>query len=103
MYVHVQRLMQRTQELFLHLLVKITSVTQGVDIVLGPKYTLMTLSAWDGHGFGPRSNCCRFNSPPWFCRQLPQPTRDYIEVRLCGDESTDNEDALIELVELYVQ
>ena len=43
MYVHVQRLMQRTQELFLHLLVKITSVTQGVDIVLGPKYTLMTL------------------------------------------------------------
>ena len=44
MYVHVQRLMQCIQELFLHLLVKITSVTQGVDIVSGPKYTLMTLS-----------------------------------------------------------
>ena len=86
MYVHVQRLMQCIEELFLHLSVKITSVTQGVDIILGPKYT-------DGHGYGPQSTCCSFNYPPWFCKQLPQPTRDYIEVRLCGDESTDNEDA----------
>ena len=58
---------------------------------------------WDGRGCGPRSTCCSFNSPPWFCKQLPQPTMDDIELRLCSDQSTSNEDALIELVELYVQ
>ena len=57
---------------------------------------------WDGHGCGPRSTCCSFNTPPWFCKQLPQPTTDDIELRLCSDEPT-SEDALIELVELYVQ
>ena len=44
MYVHAQRLMQSTQELFLHLLVKITSVTQGVDITTKTEYIPMTLS-----------------------------------------------------------
>ena len=43
-YAHVQRLMQCTQELFLHLLVKITSVTQGVDITTKTEHILMTLS-----------------------------------------------------------
>jgi len=58
---------------------------------------------WDGHGCGAESSCCRFNSPPWFCKQLPQPTSDDIELRLCTDQSIGNEDVLIELVELYVQ
>ena len=58
---------------------------------------------WDGSGCGSTSSCCRFNSPPWFCKQLPQPTTDDIELRLCSDQNTDNEDVLIELVELYVQ
>ena len=26
---------------------------------------------WDGHGCGTESSCCQFNSPPWFCKQLP--------------------------------
>ena len=57
---------------------------------------------WDGHGCGATSTCCSFNSPPWFCKQLPQPTKDNIELGLCADQST-NEGALIELVELYMQ
>ena len=57
----------------------------------------------DGSGCGSTSSCCRFNSPPWFCKQLSQPTTDDIELRLCGDQSTGNEDALIEHVELFVQ
>ena len=44
MYVHVQRLMQSTQEMFLYLLVKITSVTQEVDILFKTEYIPMTLS-----------------------------------------------------------
>jgi len=58
---------------------------------------------WDGSGCGSTSSCCRFNSPPWFCKQLPLPTTDDIELRLCSNEDADTEDALIELVELYVQ
>ena len=41
---------------------------------------------WDGQGCGGTSTCCEFNNPPWFCKQLPQPTTDDIELRLCGDE-----------------
>ena len=31
---------------------------------------------WDGEGCGSTSSCCEFNSPPWFCKFLPQPTTD---------------------------
>ncbi len=41
---------------------------------------------WDGQGCGGTNTCCEFNNPPWFCKQLPQPTTDDIELRLCGDE-----------------
>ena len=59
---------------------------------------------WDGQGCGLQSTCCTFNNPPWFCKTLPQPTTEDIEVRICADEeSFTNEDSPIELIELYVQ
>ncbi len=58
---------------------------------------------WDGKGCGPTSSCCQFNSPPSFCKELPQPTTDDIEVRVCTDEVFANEDVAIELIELYLQ
>ena len=58
---------------------------------------------WDGEGCGPNSSCCTFNSPPWFCKHLPHPTTDNIEVRVCGDENVSNEDTPLEKVELYIQ
>ncbi len=58
---------------------------------------------WDGEGCGPTSSCCQFNSPPWFCKELPQPTTDNIEVRLCREERRSNEDTPFELIDLYVQ
>ena len=39
---------------------------------------------WDGQGCGQNSTCCLFNHPPWFCKQLPQPTTDDLELRVCG-------------------
>jgi hypothetical protein len=42
-------------------------------------------------------------SPPWFSVQLPTRTTDRIEVRICADESTSNEDTPIQLLEIYVQ
>ena len=57
---------------------------------------------WDGQGCGGTSTCCEFNNPPWFCKQLPQPTTDDIELRICGDESISNENIPIENVEIYI-
>ena len=57
---------------------------------------------WDGQQC--EGTCCTgTNSPPWFSVQLPAPTTDLIEVSICADESTDNEDTPIELLEIYVQ
>ena len=58
---------------------------------------------WDGQGCGGTSTCCSFNNPPYFCKQLQQPTTDDIELRLCVDEHPGNEDVPIELVEIYIQ
>ena len=58
---------------------------------------------WDGRGCGAISTCCSFNSPPWFCKQLPQPTTDNIELRLCGEEHITNDDTPLEVIELYIQ
>ena len=56
---------------------------------------------WDGQGCGPTSSCCTFNSPPWFNVQLPSPTTDNMEVRICSTVS--GEDTPIQLMELYVK
>ena len=58
---------------------------------------------WDGEGCGPRSTCCSFNNPPWFCKQLPQSTTDDIEMKMCGHNPTTNEDTPFDIVEIYVQ
>ena len=61
---------------------------------------------WDGQGCG-SPPCCDLSSQPgvtapWFCKQLPQATTDNLEVRICGNEPTSNEDTPVELIELYI-
>ena len=57
---------------------------------------------WDGQQC--EGTCCSgTKSPPWFSVQLPTHTTDRIEVWICADEPTENEDVLIELLEIYVQ
>ena len=58
---------------------------------------------WDGQGCGPTSSCCTFNSPPWFNVQLPSPTTNDIEVRICSSYGIQYEDSPIQLMELYVK
>ena len=57
---------------------------------------------WDGKNCD-QSTCCRFHNPPWFSVQLTGPTTDDIEVRICSDQSTGDEDSPIALLEIYVQ
>ena len=58
---------------------------------------------WDGAGCGSHSSCCDPESLPWFYKQLPQPTIDNIDLRVCRDEVPDGEDIAIEMIELYIQ
>jgi hypothetical protein len=58
---------------------------------------------WDGQGCGPTSTCCTFNNPPWFCKQLPQPTNANLEIRLCSANGADVENTPIELIKIYVK
>ena len=57
---------------------------------------------WDGQQC--EGTCCTgTKSPPWFSVQLPAPTTDIIEVSICCDELTMNEDTPVKLIEIYVQ
>ena len=60
---------------------------------------------WDGEGCGPSDMCCSFpggsSTPPWFAKDLPSPTTDNIEMRLCRPNHAGS--TPIEIVELYVQ
>ncbi len=57
---------------------------------------------WDGEGCGGTSTCCDFNNPPWFCKELPQPTTDNVKLSLCADEDSANEGTPLEIVEIFV-
>ena len=57
---------------------------------------------WDGERC--EGQCCtNSNSPPWFSVTLPDITNENIEVRICTNQETDNEDTAIGLLEIYVQ
>ena len=58
---------------------------------------------WDGAGCGQFSTCCSLNSPPWFLKEISPPTNDDIEMRLCADQTRNDEDVTFETLELYVQ
>ena len=56
---------------------------------------LQPKSLWDG------SDCLCCDNPPWFYKQLPQPTTDDIEMRVCRTQSAEN--IAIELITIYIQ
>ena len=57
---------------------------------------------WDGVNC--EGTCCSDGkSPPWFSVELPAPTSDYIEARLCGNEQSGEEDVFIDIFEIYIQ
>lgn len=58
---------------------------------------------WDGAGCRGTSTCCQFNQPPWFCTSLPTATTADLEVRICGDQESINDQEYISLIDLYVK
>ena len=59
---------------------------------------------WDGEGCGSLEGvCCAAPGLPWFNKVLNTTTTDYLELRVCGDEGTGNEDTPVSFYELYVK
>ena len=58
---------------------------------------------WDGQGCGAASTCCSYNTPPWFYKRLPAATSDDIEVRICSDMGTNDDDTPFKVMEIYVK
>ena len=58
---------------------------------------------WDGQGcINNEGPCC--NGLPWFHRDYGNTTTtDYLELRVCGEESTDNENSPVGFYEIYVK
>ena len=48
------------------------------------------------------ATCCNPSFLPWFCKTFPNPIIENLEVRICLDESRDNENVAIEFFELYI-
>ena len=75
----------------------------GVRTAVSGREFFIADPLWDGAGCGENNLCCVTNNPPWFHRDLPSVTTDDIEMRVCRDEDSANEDVAIDLVEIYVQ
>ena len=58
---------------------------------------------WDGENCLSSSTCCSLHNPPYFVKQLPTPTTDDIEARMCLRYSSQWANIAVELIELYVQ
>ena len=59
---------------------------------------------WDRQQCGGNENtCCNQPNLPWFCKTLPNPISEDLEVRICTDEVLGNENVAIESFVLYIQ
>ena len=59
---------------------------------------------WDGRDCLPiEEACCSSPNLPWFHRQYDTPTTDYMELRVCANEDTNNEDVPISFYDIYVK
>ena len=59
---------------------------------------------WNGQQCGViEGGCCRAPGLPWFHKTLSSPSSDYIELRVCCDQGTADEDVPVELYEIYVK
>ena len=61
-----------------------------------------TTPLWTGEGCTPPNFCCTWPGMPWFCKTLPVPTTDYIEIRNCHNHLASNEDTALDLIDIYV-
>ena len=57
---------------------------------------------WNGGECSSEDQCCSLNNPTQFYKQLPQPTTDDIEMRLCRNELAFYENIFIKMISIYL-
>ena len=58
---------------------------------------------WDGQNCGSlEATCCSAPNLPWFHRKFNTSTTDYLELRVCGNAGTNNEDVPVSFFEIYM-
>lgn len=67
-----------------------------------PSGLVLSNALWDGENCAPSTTCCDNPNLPWFERELPNPTTDDIELRICRDNGNTEEDVYLEVIELYI-
>ena len=69
------------------------------------KYKLYTTDpVWDKKNCSIiERSCCQVTGLPWFHKIIQSPKTDGIELRVCGDEGTSNEDVPVNYYEIYVK
>ena len=69
-----------------------------------PRHLYTTDPLWDGKGCGSiEQTCCQAPGLPWFHKVLNSTTTDYLEMRVCGDQETSDEDVPVNFYEIYVK
>ena len=58
---------------------------------------------WDGKDCSSEGVCCTAPGLPWFHKVLNTTTTDYLELRVCEDEGSSNEDTPLSFYELYIK
>ena len=59
---------------------------------------------WDGKGCGSlEQTCCQAPGLPWFHKILKSTTTDYLEMRVCADQDTNDEDVPVNFYEIYIK
>ena len=59
---------------------------------------------WDGMQCGGNEGpCCTIPTLPWFSRNMLSPNNDDILMRVCLDQSSDDENIGLERVEIYIK
>ena len=91
-----------SMESFPALLVRTTSYCETGSRTNAQRRYYFDDPLWDGEGCEGENECCD-RGGPWFCKQLPQPTQDDIEMRVCTNSVGSDEDTVLEQIELYIQ
>ena len=58
---------------------------------------------WDGKDCDQEPTCCNREGFPWFHKVMKTTTNDYIELRVCCNQDTNDEDVPFGLYELYIK
>ena len=58
---------------------------------------------WDGKDCSSEGDCCTVPGLPWFHKVLNTTTTDYLELRVCADQETTDEDTPLSFYELYIK